>query len=245
MRSSLSFSFIPRREIPLPLSGTPDNNNPAAFIDGLLQGTYLFVMDIHHQPALVRDEALYNRAVTLVEAVQETLKTRKESDNFINHVLYAQCAMMDDAVLNTASSEDNRVWLRAPLQTVFVDQMRAGEVMPERTRVLLREIAPDPRLLVLYQRLYGMGYGRLWTEKYLDHARQAKTAELAESLNALVSAGDQPLSAPLVVERRPTVRGRLFHSRLAHITLALLVTAGLIVGLQSSLHHFLQSALPG
>ncbi len=55
-------------------------------------------MDIHHQPALVRDEALYNRAVKLVEAVQETLKARKERDDFIHHVIYAQCAMMDDAV---------------------------------------------------------------------------------------------------------------------------------------------------
>ncbi|EOC0128681.1 hypothetical protein QMS95_02870 [Cronobacter sakazakii] len=56
------------------------------------------MMDIHHQPALVRDEALYNRAVKLVEAVQETLKARKERDDFIHHVIYAQCAMMDDAV---------------------------------------------------------------------------------------------------------------------------------------------------
>ncbi|KMV36044.1 DotU family type IV/VI secretion system protein [Franconibacter pulveris] len=221
------------------------SGSASVYIDTLLQDTYLFVMDIHHQSVLVRDEALYNRAMTLVETVQDRLKAAKESDDFIHHVIYAQCAMIDDAVLNSASSEDNHVWLHGPLQSVFVHQLRAGEVMPERTRALLREVVPDPRLLVLYQRLYGMGYSQRWMDKYPDHARREKTAELAESLNALVPAGDRPLSAPLVVERRPTVRGRLLHTRMAHITLALLVTAGLILGLQSSLQHLLRSVLPG
>ncbi|WP_239981929.1 DotU family type IV/VI secretion system protein [Cronobacter sakazakii] len=174
--------------------------------------------------------------------MQETLKARKERDDFIHHVIYAQCAMMDDAVLNSASSEDNYVWLRNPLQALFIGQMRAGEVMPERTRALLREAAPDPRLLVLYQRLYGMGYSQRWMEISPDHAFRENTAELTESLNALVPAGEQPLSAALVVERHPTVRGRLLRSRMVHITLAFLLTAGLIALLQSSLQHLLQSA---
>lgn len=230
-------------------AGSPHSLSSASaasvYIDTLLQDTYLFVMDIHHQPALIRDEALYARAVKLVEAVQASLKAVKASEDFIDHILYAQCAMIDDVVLNSASSSDNSVWLHAPLQTVFVGQMRAGEVMPERTRALLREPVPDPRLLVLYQRLYGVGYSRAWIEKYPEHARREKTDELAESLNALVPAGERPLSAALVVERRPTVRGRLRHSRLAHITLAFLLTAGLIAGLQSSLSHLLQTALTG
>lgn len=83
----------------------------------------MFVMDIYHQPAQARDEALYHYAVMLVETVQEKLKAAKEHDDFINHVIYAQCAMMDDAVLNTASSLENSVWLHNPLQARFVMQM--------------------------------------------------------------------------------------------------------------------------
>lgn len=227
------------------LFSSATGDDAGIYIDTLLQDTYLFVMDIRHQPALVRDEALYNRAVKLVETVQASLKARKESDDFIHHIIYAQCAMIDDVVLNTASSDDNHVWLRNPLQVLFLSQLRAGEVIPERTRALLREPVPDPRLLVLYQRLYGMGYSQLWMEKYSEHARREKMAELSESLNALVPAGDQTLSAPLVVERRPRVRGTLLHSRMAHITLALLLIAGLIAGLQHNLHLLLQTALPG
>lgn len=123
----------------------------------------MFVMDIYHQPAQARDEALYHYAVMLVETVQEKLKAAKEHDDFINHVIYAQCAMMDDAVLNTASSLENSVWLHNPLQARFVMQMRAGEVMFERVRELLHQAAPDPRLLVLYQRLFGMGFSQRWS----------------------------------------------------------------------------------
>ncbi|MFU0920982.1 DotU family type IV/VI secretion system protein [Kluyvera sichuanensis] len=223
------------------------NTNASTYIDVLLQDTYLFVMTIHHQPAQVRDEALYHYAVRLVEAVQEKLKATKEHDEFINHIIYAQCAMMDDAVLNTASQLENAVWLHNPLQARFVMQMQAGEVMFERVRALLHQISPDPRLLVLYQRLFGMGFSQNWSERYRDKEPdgQDKREHTLGSLNALVPDGDLPLSAPLVVERSPTVRGRLLHSRLAHILLALLVTAGLIAGLQYSLHHLLQTALPG
>ncbi len=45
------------------------------YIDTLLQDTYLFVMDIHHQPALVRDEGLYNRAVKLMKNVTFIMPT--------------------------------------------------------------------------------------------------------------------------------------------------------------------------
>lgn len=243
MLASLSEPYFPRRAPDPSPAACPDD--ASAFIDRLLQDTYLFVMDIHHQPVLVRDEALYKRAVTLVETVQETLKARKESDDFIDHVIYAQCAMLDDVVLNTAPSDDNHAWLRNPLQVRFVNQMLAGEVMPARTRELLRQPVPDPRLLVLYQRLYGMGYGWLWEVRYRAHAARAKTAELAEALNALVPGGDRPLSASLLVARRPTVRTTLYHSRLARFTLAVLLTAGLMAGLQSSLRHLLQTVLPG
>ncbi|HEA0346892.1 TPA: hypothetical protein RU593_004914 [Salmonella enterica] len=52
----------------------PGCDNASVYIDSLLQDTYLFVMDIYHQPAQARDEALYHYAVMLVETVQEKLE---------------------------------------------------------------------------------------------------------------------------------------------------------------------------
>lgn len=213
------------------------------YIDNLLQDTWLFVMGIYSNPAQIRDEALYRRAYRQVETVRDTLKAQKESDEFINHVLYAQCGLLDVTVMTTAPSRnDNVVWQRNPLQTIFIEQLRAGEVLYERAQALLRQFSPDPRLLVLYQRVFGLGFGSGWGDRF---EQRELREQLMGSLNALVPAGELPLSAPRVVERRPTVRGTLRHSRLAHIVLALLVTGGLIAGLQMSLHHVLQIALPG
>lgn len=147
---------------------------------------------------------------------------------------------MDYVVLNTAGWDDNIAWLHSPLQSVYLMTLYAGKDMTERTRRLLHEVVPDRRLLVLHQRAYTLGLGH--AEKG-EHKRERD--RLLASLNALVPDGDQPLSAPLVVQHRPTVRGTLLHSRLAHIVLALLIAIGLMEGLHASLHHLLRSALPG
>ena len=223
---------------------TSDYAADGAYIDGLLQDTFLFVLDISNRPSQVRDEALFQRAWALVEAVQDTLKAQKESDEFINHILYAQCGLIDDVVLNTAPTSENHIWLHkhSPLQTWFVHEFRAGEALYERPRELLRRPAPDPRLLVLYQRIFAMGFGRFSAPVIRkDELRN----QVMASLNALVPAGELPFSAPLVVEYRPGARRTLMRSRLFHLFVALLVTAGLWAGLQTSLHHLLQLALPG
>ncbi len=215
-------------------------SSASVYIDTLLQDTYLFVMDIYHQPALVRDEALYRRGVTLVEQVQARLQDMKASAAFIQDVLQAQCALMDYIVLNTAEWDDNIAWLHSPLQSVYLHTLYAGKEMTERTRQLLHEVAPDMRLLVLHQRAYTLGLGHAEKREH----RQERDRLLA-SLNALVPEEDQPLSAPLVVQQRSTVRGTLRHSHLAHVVLALLITIGLMVGLHASLQHLLTLALPG
>ncbi|WP_268107950.1 DotU family type IV/VI secretion system protein [Pseudescherichia vulneris] len=216
------------------------SDTAGVYIDTLLQDTYLFVMDIYHQPALVRDEALYRRGVTLVEQVQARLQDMKTSAAFIQDVLQAQCALMDYVVLNTAEWDDNIAWLHSPLQSVYLHTLYAGKNMTERTRQLLHEVAPDMRLLVLHQRAYTLGLGHAEKHEHLQERNH-----LLASLNALVPEGGLPLSTPLVVQQRSTVRGTLRHSRLAHVVLALLITVGLMVGLHASLQHLLTLALPG
>ncbi len=197
-------------------------------------------MDIYHLPGLVRDEALYRRGVALVEQMKECLQQRAASEAFIQEVLQAQCALMDYVVLNTAEWDDNIAWLQTPLQSRYLHTMHAGMNMKERTRQLLREEGPDRRLLVLHQRAYTLGLGRAE-----QHQHKREFDQLLEALNARVPEGDGPLSAPLLVQRRGTVQGALRHSLLVHIVLALLVTAGLTIGLHSSLQHLLRSVLPG
>lgn len=216
------------------------SDSATVYIDTLLQDTYLFLMDIYHLPGLVRDEALYRRGVALVEQMRECLQQRAASEEFMQEVLQAQCALMDYVVLNTAEWDDNIAWLQTPLQSRYLHTMHAGMNMKERTRQLLREERPDRRLLVLHQRAYALGLGRAE-----QHQHKREFDQLLETLNTLVPEGDGHLSASLVVQRRATVQGALRHSRLVQIFLALLVTAGLTIGLHSSLQHLLRSVLPG
>ncbi|MGR7118229.1 DotU family type IV/VI secretion system protein [Klebsiella aerogenes] len=220
-------------------SSTDTATDPVRLIDGLLQDTFLFVMEVNHDNALVRDEAFYRRGCALVEDVKSRLDEMKESDDFIHHVQYAQCGLIDHTVMNSVPDADNRVWRRAPLEGAYLGTLRAGNFIPEALRKLLRQADPDRRLLVLYQRIYAFGYGR-YLPDYDDERRQAM-----ESLDALVPAAEQPQSATLIVEHRPGVRRGLLRSRLFHVVALATLMVVLYCGLDYSLHHHLLTSLSG
>ncbi|MFG6654895.1 DotU family type IV/VI secretion system protein [Scandinavium sp. M-37] len=213
--------------------------DPAHFIDALFQDTFLFVMAVRHDKQLVRDEAFYRRGCVLVEELKARLTAMKAPDDLISHVQYAQCGVIDYTVFDSATDNENAVWWRAPLEGAYLGTLRAGEVIPDNLRRLLREPAPDMRLLVLYQRIYALGYGHN-LPGYADERRQA-----VESLDALVPAPELPPSSPVIVEHRPGVRRGLLRSRLFHVALLGVMVAGLYCGLSYSLHHFLLASLSG
>ena len=161
-----------------------DVTNPVNSIDRLLQNTFLFVMDVLHNPSLQRDNMFYRRGCKLVETLKEQLEAQQAGDEFIHHMLYAQCGLLDQIVLNSASQQENQVWLAAPLQSRYLREMRAGETIPDQLKMLLRQPAPDMRLLVLYQRIFAMGFGRYSPD--FQHERR----ELMESLDALNSCAE-------------------------------------------------------
>lgn len=72
--------------------------NPVQFIDDLLHEKYLFVVDVRHNPALVRDAAFYRRGVAQIETVYCQLKAHSECDACTDHVSYAQRGLLDDAM---------------------------------------------------------------------------------------------------------------------------------------------------
>lgn len=213
--------------------------DPIRFIDEMLQDTFLFVMEVNHDKILVRNEAFYRRGCTLVEQVKSRLDNMKESEEFVRHMQYAQCGLLDHTVMNSVPDADNRVWRGAPLEGAYLGTLRSGEIIPDNLRKLLRQTAPDMRLLALYQRIYAFGFGR-FIPGYDDERRQ-----VMESLDALVPAAEQTQSAPLIVERRPGVRRGLIRSRLFHVLLLTAFVIALYCGLDDLLHHYLLTSLSG
>ncbi|MGV3344939.1 DotU/TssL family secretion system protein [Enterobacteriaceae bacterium LUAb1] len=215
------------------------HTSPARFVDDLLQGTVLFVMDILNNKTLKRDAAFYRRGCRLVDTLKEHVAELKVSDAFTEHILHAQCCLIDEVVLNTAPLSDNQIWLNTPLQARYLDTIHAGEGVPERLRTLLRQPAPDMRLLIMYQRIFAMGFGR-----YSPEFKEARH-QLMASLDALVPVSDIPLSAPLLVEYRPAAREGLLRSRLFHLVLLAIITVALGAGLSHSLSAFLHTSFSG
>ncbi|WP_428943830.1 DotU/TssL family secretion system protein [Pantoea sp. FN060301] len=215
------------------------SSDPVCFTDLLLQDTVLFVIDTLHNKELKRDATFYQRGCKLVEALKAQLERLKVSDEFSEHMLHAQCCLIDETVLSTASPSENHVWLAAPLQSRYLGTMHAGEQLPDRLKMLLRQPAPDMRLLVLYQRIFAMGFGR--------HSSEFKEArrQFMESLDALVPAADVSLSAPLLVEHRPGVREGIFRARLFHTAFLVVATVALWFWLSHSLSAFLHNAFSG
>ncbi|KEY59313.1 type VI secretion system protein TssL, short form [Serratia sp. DD3] len=221
-------------------------DNPVVLIDTLLQDTWLFVLGVKNNPSAFVSEAVYRQAVTLVENANTALAQRGMAKHRIDAIIYAQCALLDETVLtrlgptaNNPNREVNPTWHAQPLQARFFSTLDAGNQLLDNIKAILYEPAPDMNVLTCYQRVLSLGFrGRL-------RQNEAEWQTLLDSLNALVPAFDHPISTPVIVRYRPRSRATLLHSRLLWILLAVVVTVGLITGLQLSLHQLLQSALPG
>jgi len=103
-----------RRALPPTVRGT-EVTDPVNSIDSLLQDTFLFVMDVLHNTSLQCDYDFYRRACKLIETLKQQLKAQHSVDEFIHYMLYARCGLLDQIVINSASQQDNLVWLSAPL----------------------------------------------------------------------------------------------------------------------------------
>lgn len=212
---------------------TTDSNR---FIDGLLQDAFLFVVDVKHDNALVRDEAFYRRGCELVEQISERLSVMKMDAEITDHIRYALCGLLDMSVLNTASADENSIWQGTPLEGRYFGTLQAGEFLPERLRKLLHQPTPDMRLLVLYQRIYAMGFG-LHLPAYADERRRAMV-----SLDARVRDNNERPQPPMRVD---VPFHRLRFSRWLVIPLSLAGAVLLWCVLSFSLSHLLHTALPG
>jgi type VI secretion system protein ImpK len=126
----------------------PKRGNAASIdIDALLQNTWLQVISLRHGPQF-RDEegyTLWQRCIADVERVQHELKASGLDDASCQHILTAQCALLDEAVKGRGVEDEACLqWYDIPLQGHFLGTMDAGDTLCERMRDVLREPAPRP-----------------------------------------------------------------------------------------------------
>lgn len=169
-------------------------------IDALLQDTWLQVISLRHGPQFSEGEgrALWERCVADVTRVQHALKQSELDTVSCQHILTAQCALLDEVVKGRGVQDDACVqWYDIPLQGHFLGTMDAGDTLCDRMRDVLRETAPDTVVLTCFQRVMMLGFLGSFPSLN-DPARQ----KLANALSEQVSPFNAPQAHPVLAESR-------------------------------------------
>lgn len=223
----------------------PKRGNAASIdIDVLLQNTWLQVISLRHGPQF-RDEegyTLWQRCIADVERVQHELKASGLDDASCQHILTAQCALLDEAVKGRGVEDEACLqWYDIPLQGHFLGTMDAGDTLCERMRDVLREPAPNLAVVTCFQRVMLLGF--IGSFRSLHDPERLK---LVNALGERVPPFQCPATAPVLVESRA---GLGISGWLApwpvRIGLSVVVALALWWGLNHWLDHLLLTLLPG
>ncbi|OPK11909.1 type VI secretion system protein TssL, short form [Pseudomonas sp. VI4.1] len=145
-------------------------------IDALLQDSFLLVVELRHGASAQNAEQLWARCAGQIEFVRQRLEQAGLSQRSIDHISHAQCALLDETVLNCAEADAHAKWAREPLQAKFFNRHQAGVFLYEDMREVLREPAPDPQVLTAFHRVLMLGFRGRYRELNDPEREQLLTA---------------------------------------------------------------------
>lgn len=217
---------------------------PRVDMDALLQDTWLQVISLRQGLTCAEGEGqtFWQRCVADIEHIQKALVEADVSEPSRQHILYAQCAILDETVKGRSVQDDAYfVWSHSPLQAHFFNTLDAGHQLYERMRSVLREPAPDRAVLICFHRVLMLGF-------LGGYASLTVTAreQLVDRLSALVPpfsmAPSRPVLAVAASRHRLGIWLRYWPVRLV---LAGLTVAVLWWGLDHTLSGLLPTLFPG
>ena len=169
-------------------------------IDAMLQNTWLQVISLRHSPEFTDGggRRMWERCVADVERIQQALKDAGYDAQSREHILYAQCALLDEVVKGRGVQDDACVqWYHLPLQGHFFGTVDAGDALCNRMREVLQQASPNLAVLTCFQRVMLLGF--------LGGYRSLHDPE-RENLVQALSARVPPLhphTLPLIAPARP------------------------------------------
>ena len=216
-------------------------------IDQLMTETWLTVTMLKKGAVTLNGTALYNKCVKQVESVREALERAGYDDASVEHISYAQCALLDETVMSRKSEkgeepkvdEGQVAWRKAPLQAHFFGSFRAGEALWDRIAEVLRQPSPNPAVLNCYNPVIALGFQGLYSLKTVS---QSERDEVVKALSERVSPPDADLS--LVVNRMGKHRWSLMRSVWFWIALAVILTGVIWWGGHLWLQSLLSAQIP-
>ena len=238
--------------------------NKVIDIDALMAQTWLTVAQLRHGGQVTDGPALYAACKAQVESVREALERAGLDAESIDHITYAQCALLDETVmnrksvglraentevavsadtapdvLNMALDAGQRAWRSAPLQAVYFGSLRAGGALYDRISEVLRQPAPEPAVLTCYHRVLALGFQGQYS---LSGVGQSQRDEVIAALNERVPT--LKTGSSMVVQKTGRRRYNLLRSVWFWILLAAILTGAVWLGGHLWLQDLLHQQLP-
>lgn len=166
-----------------------------AGIRDLLRDTALLVSMLAQGGTSEPVEQLRQRCVQLMATFAAALEQRGFAADVREDAQYAQCGLLDEAVLRCPLIEDRSSWEARPLQVERFGKLDAGDHVFDRLTERMREASPNVDLLECYAAILGLGFkGRYAREG------EAKRATLMATLNARLEKLRPTVAPTFVVE---------------------------------------------
>lgn len=149
-------------------------------IDALLRDTFLTVVELRQGTTVRHGIELYRHCQRQVELVRERLKDAGFSRENVEHITYAQCALLDETVLSRSGMDDGQaIWMKNPLQSHFFNTLQAGELLYERMKQVLQEPAPAQAVLTCFHRVLLLGFRGRYQDRQPRSATSSFDAQRA------------------------------------------------------------------
>jgi type VI secretion system protein ImpK len=173
-------------------------------IDELLRDSILVVVQLKAKADIPSGHKLYELCKQQVTTVRETLYSAQYSQDVIDDISYALCAILDETVLlchrDNPKNQDYDEWLGAPLQVVFFNTHNAGYDLFEKIRARLKSDKKDSLVLSCFDRVIGLGFQGCYLDK-----PQMEREHLVLALREAVREYEPEQSHP-IIEQTKTYR---------------------------------------
>ncbi len=127
-------------------------------IRDLLRDTALFVKTLSQSDKTDSVTVLRQNCHQLMSEFSAALKQRGATVDVREDALYAQCGLLDEAVLRALPTDEKSQWDTHPLQVERNGRHDAGERVFERLTLRMRETLPNVDLLEAYAAVLGLGF---------------------------------------------------------------------------------------
>lgn len=181
-------------------------------IDKLMAKTWLMVTQLKYGRYDPDSESLYDTCCQHIDVVKSALGQTKLAPENIEHIIYAQCALLDKTAMALLARGDEEgdafyAWRVAPLQARYFSSLDAGDALWDRIRFVLGQAEPNDAVLTCFHRVLMFGFNaHEATTEVLSPERKL----LMDKLSAQISLPESAL--PLVIHHQQKSSLKLIRS---------------------------------